>query len=63
MYIFGGFAFPAPFVEDPPHCLPAVTIPGAYNILDFPAGTLPFGVGTKEDDVRLLVFGKQPYKS
>ncbi len=50
-----GFAFPAPFLHDPPRTLPAVLIPGTYNLVDFPAGVVPFGKGTKEDTVTCIV--------
>ncbi len=51
-----GFAFSAPFLADPPRSLPAVIVPGAYNVLDFPAGVVPFGHARKEDEEALAKY-------
>ena len=46
-----GFAFPAPPVKHPARLVPAVSYTAAYNIVDFPAGTVPVTRVMPEDEV------------
>ena len=41
LLLFGGFPFPAPPIKNPPRLLPAVPYNGIYNVLNFPAGSIP----------------------
>ena len=47
-----GFAFPAPPVKHPARLVPAVSYTAAYNIVDFPAGTVPVTRVIPEDEVK-----------
>ena len=46
-----GFAFPAPPVKHPARLVPAVAYTAAYNVVNFPAGTVPVTRVTSEDEV------------
>ena len=46
-----GFAFPAPPVNHPARLVPAVSYTAAYNVLDFPAGSVPITKVIPEDEV------------
>ena len=47
-----GFAFPAPPVKHPARLVPAVSYTAAYNVVDFPAGTVPVTRVIPEDEVK-----------
>ena len=47
-----GFGIPAPLHEDPSRILPLTCWTNPYNVLNFPAGTVPVEVYSQEDKVR-----------
>ena len=48
-----GFTFPAPPKNDPARLLPAVGITAVYNVLNFPVGSVPLDVYTKQDEMNM----------
>jgi len=48
-----GFAFPAPPVKHPARLVPAVAYTAAYNVVNFPAGTVPVTRVTSEDEIAM----------
>ena len=48
-----GFVFPAPPVKHPARLVPAVSYTAAYNVLDFPVGSLPITRVIPQDEVSL----------
>ena len=46
-----GFVFPAPPVKHPARLVPAVSYTAAYNVLDFPVGSLPITRVIPQDEV------------
>lgn len=49
-----GFTFPAPRLKDPARLLPAINFTGVYNVLNFPVGSVPVDIYTKEDEVTVI---------
>lgn len=48
-----GFVFPAPPVKHPARLIPAVSYTASYNVLDFPAGSVPVTRVVPQDEVRI----------
>jgi hypothetical protein len=46
-----GFTFPAPPVKHPARLVPAVSYTAAYNVLDFPVGSVPITRVIPQDEV------------
>ena len=46
-----GFVFPAPPIKNPARLVPAISYTAAYNMVDFPAGSLPVTRVTSADEV------------
>ena len=59
-----GFTFPAPPVKHPARLVPAVSYTAAYNVLDFPVGSVPITRVIPQDEVcqylRLIILGGHP---
>ena len=47
--------FSAPMVKDPGRLVPALSYVGAYNAIDFPVGSVPVDVFTKQDEVNMSI--------
>ncbi len=46
-----GFVFPAPPIKNPARLVPAISYTCAYNMIDFPAGSMPVTRVIKQDEV------------
>ena len=55
MIIAPGFTFPAPPVKHPARLVPAVSYTAAYNVLDFPVGSVPITRVIPQDEVSLPI--------
>ena len=53
-----GFAFPAPPVKHPARLLPALSYTAAYNVLDFPVGSLPITRAIPQDEADMESYPK-----
>ena len=51
-----GFAFPAPPLKHPARLVPATSYTSVYNVMDFPAGSVPVTRVISEDEVIYSVF-------
>jgi len=53
-----GFVFPAPPVKHPARLVPAVSYTAAYNVLDFPVGSLPITRVIPQDEAAMESYPK-----
>ena len=54
-----GFVFPAPPVKHPARLVPCVSYTAAYNVLDFPVGSVPITRVIPQDEVVTYLEGVQ----
>jgi hypothetical protein len=46
-----GFTYPAPPIKNPGRIIPAICYPAVFNVIDFPAGTVPITRVNDQDQV------------